>query len=102
MTKIFHVSRSCFYRPQKETEEPYDQKIYKIFKEHQGRYGSPRIEKRMKVLGLYSGKKKRKLKTTIPKGKREKDLLSRNFTAKRPNEKWCADISHIPIRGLFI
>ena len=58
------------------------------------------IEKRMKILELYAGKKKRKVRTTIPiQG--AKDVLRRNFIARRPNEKWCADISYIPIRNFF-
>ena len=55
----------------------------------------------MKVLGLYSGKKKRKPKTTTAiMG--AKDLLNRDFTARKPKEKWCADISYIAVQGLFL
>ncbi len=96
---------------------PHDQEIDKIFKEHKGKYGSPRIhaelrrrgihcsryqiENRMKILGLYSGKEQRKPKTPVS-FKEGKDLICRDFTAKRPNEKWCADISYIPIRNCFL
>lgn len=56
----------------------------------------------MRVLGLYSGKKKLKPKTTIVHKKVAKNLLGRDFTAHKPNEKWCADISYIPVRGMFM
>jgi putative transposase len=117
MAEILNVSRSGFYRPLKSLEKPYDDDICKIFKEHKGRYGSPRVhaelkrqgigcsryqvEKRMKILGLYSGKKKRKPKTTIGTIS-GKDLLKRDFIAQKPNEKWCADITYIPLKGIFV
>jgi transposase InsO family protein len=25
------------------------------------------------------------------------DLVKRDFTASRPNEKWCADITYVPV-----
>jgi len=76
MAEILNVSRSGYYHPWKDKKEPYDEEIHQIFKEHKGRYGSPRIhaelkrrgidcsrykvEKRMRVLGLCSGKQKKK------------------------------------------
>ena len=118
MAQILKVSRSGFYRPSKDAnKETFDKTLREIFKKHKGRYGSPRIhvelerrgvrcsrykvEKRMRVLGLYAGRKKRNPKTTIPV-EGSKDLLHRNFTAKTPNEKWCSDISYIPVRGFFV
>ena len=44
MAKVLNVSRSGFYRPQKDRKEPYDEDIHKIFKENKGRYGSPRMK----------------------------------------------------------
>jgi len=118
MAKILCTSRSGFYvLPNPKSYKEIDALIYEVFTSNKRRYGSPRIcaelerrgiqcsrymiEKRMKAIGLYSGKKKRKIKTTIPI-QSAKDLLNRNFIAKRPNEKWCADISYIPIRNFFV
>lgn len=117
MAKILGVSRSGFYIPHHpKSYKKIDDSILEIFIRHKGRYGAPRIhaqlkrqgiycsrynvEKRMKSLRLYAKKKKRRVKTTLS-AKGVKDLLNRNFTAKRPNEKWCADISYISIRGFF-
>lgn len=119
MAAMFKVSRSGFYRPdQAKSYDLLDKEIISLFTQHKGRYGSPRIhaelkkqgvfcsqyvvEKRMRVLGLYSGKKKRRPKTTVPAKESSKDLLHRDFTATEPNENWCGDISYLPVKGGFV
>ena len=84
MAGMLDVSRSSFYRPSNDRKNAFNEDIETIFQEHKGRYGSPRVhaelkrrglccsryyvEKQMKVLGLYAGKRKKKPKTTIPIG----------------------------------
>jgi transposase InsO family protein len=54
------------------------------------------------IEGLRRGKKPR---TTIPEEsalERARDLLQRDFTATRPNEKWVADITYLRTWNGFI
>lgn len=120
MAQLLDVSRSGFYRPylEENKNQILDVQIRESFHRNKGRYGSPRIhaelkrngiycsrtkvERRMKALGFYAGKKKRKIKTTLPIAEKSQDLWKRNFTADGPNQKWCADITYIPLRGIFI
>ncbi len=60
--------------------------------------GRDRVARLMKAEGLegvHRGKKKR---TTTPgerAAERARDLVKRDFTAKRPNEKWVSDITYV-------
>jgi len=97
MAQVLQVSRSRFYSPRKDQNyATLDEQIKEVFKEKKGRYGSARVyaalkrqdipcsrykvEQRMRILGLYAGKKKRKPKTTIGL-KGGSNLLARDFTA---------------------
>ena len=79
----------------------------------QERYGSPRVlqelrrqgictskrrvERAMRAMGLY-GRRPRRFRVTTaadPRHAFEPNLLSRNFTASRPNERWVTDITYI-------
>ncbi len=60
-----------------------------------GRDRVGRLMRREGLEGVRRGKKKR---TTIPDeaaAERARDLLQRDFTATRPNEKWVADLTYV-------
>jgi len=120
MCRVLEVSRTGYYdwlkRPTSKQElsnRKLDTHIQAVFVEHKGRYGSPRITDelidrgipcsknrvvaRMKVLKLRA-KAKRKYKMTTDSNHNKPiapNLLQRDFTADRPNEKWTSDITYI-------
>ena len=53
------------------------------------------VERLMGHMGLQGAVRGRKFKTTIPdeSAHRPADLVSRDFTADRPNQLWVADLS---------
>jgi transposase InsO family protein len=55
------------------------------------------VARLMRALGLSGAVRGRKFKTTIPDDAagRPADLVSRNFTASRPNELWVADLTYV-------
>jgi transposase InsO family protein len=89
-------------------------KIAQIFKEHHGRYGSPRIHDELKKQGILVGRKRieklmRELGLVACSKKRFKvvttdsnhsfrvfsNLLDRYFQASAPNQVWTGDITYI-------
>lgn len=119
MARLLKVSRGGFYKLRREgNDQTLDRYILESFRRNKGRYGSPRIhaellrkgfscsrskvERRMKALGLYAGRRKHKVKTTFPVKEGAEDLLQRDFKAAGPNKKWCADLSYIPLGKKFI
>ena len=117
---MLSIERSGYYawlkrKPGKRaiSNQALDRKIIAIFKKHQSRYGAKRITdelrdegetcsknrvaRRMKHLGL-SAKARKKFKVTTDSKHNlpvSSNLLNRDFTADRPNRKWCGDISYI-------
>ena len=117
---MFSIERSGQYawvnrKPCKQNvaNEILDKKIITIFNTHKSRYGHPRITdelnengekcgksrvfRRMKILGLRAkGKKKFKVTTDsnhhLPVAA---NLLSRNFNATAPNQKWVSYITYV-------
>jgi transposase InsO family protein len=55
------------------------------------------VDRAMRQLGLRGVTRKKKIRTTIPAkdGQRAGDLLNRDFTATRPNEKWVTDFTYV-------
>ncbi len=55
------------------------------------------VERLMGQMGLQGAVRGRKFKTTIPdeSAHRPADLVSRDFTANRPNELWVADLTYV-------
>lgn len=90
-----------------------DKKILTLFNQHKGRYGAPRltdelrgegekvsknrVARRMKALGIQAKGKKKFKATTDSKHELPvaSNLLNRDFTATKPNEKWCGDITYV-------
>lgn len=117
---LLGISKSGYYGWLDEPETARDRrdrnltpKVKAIFKEHRGRYGSPRVaralhaknatvnEKRvariMRENGLVSRPEKRFVATTdsTHKDPIAPNLLARNFTTQAPNRAWVTDVTAI-------
>jgi putative transposase len=115
------VSRSWFYKwksgtpgPRAERRDRLKAEVARLFAEHGGKYGSPRITADLKdagwrvsentVAGLMrelglAARRKRKRKATTRPGKgrwRAPDLVKRDFPAVQINRKWYGDGTEIP------
>jgi transposase InsO family protein len=55
------------------------------------------VDRAMRVLGLRGVSRTKKVRTTVPgkDGHRAGDLLNRDFTAERPNQKWVTDFTYV-------
>ena len=63
------------------------------------RVNHKRVARVMRAEGIRGYMKKRRVRTTIPEpsGQKYPDLLKRDFTAERPNERYVGDITYLPI-----
>lgn len=120
MCKVLQVSQSGFYswvsrKPSERTleNEKLLFRIRIIHNQSKRRYGSPkitdalrnqgikynhkRIERLMRINGIYSIVKKRFRITTTSKHNRPvaDNLLKKDFTASKPNRVWTSDITYI-------
>ena len=118
MCRVLTVSRSGYYawrnhppsdRAQANTRLTKD--VHRIFKEHKGRVGAPRIAKQLRAEGQRVGRNRiarvmqverlrakaaRKYKATTNSNHQlpvAPNLLQQDFTASAPNQKWVSDIS---------
>ena len=114
------VSRSWFYKhkggrlsPRAQRRDRLKAEVARLFAEHGGKYGSPRITADLRdegwrvsentvagllrELGLAARQKKRRKATTRPgKGRwRAPDLVKRDFPASQINRKWYGDGTEI-------
>ncbi|MBC6456726.1 IS3 family transposase [Actinomadura sp. HBU206391] len=55
------------------------------------------VERLMRELGISGARRGKKVRTTIRDDGHERaaDLLKRDFTATRPNQRWVADFTHV-------
>jgi putative transposase len=115
------VSRSWFYKwapgqlpPRAARREQLKAEVARLFRLHEGKYGSPRITADlqeagwrvsentvaalMREQGLAARRKKKRKATTRPgKGRwRAPDLVRRDFPAQKINQKWYGDHTEIP------
>jgi transposase InsO family protein len=121
MCRVLEVSASGYYawlkRPDSEREMANQKLLLKIKEIHQQsdkRYGVPRVYKALRGQGYSYNRKRieRLMRLNDIRAKQKKrfklttqsdhqhpvapNLLAREFTAERPNEKWVSDITYIP------
>ena len=132
MCKFFGVSRSGYYaflkridipdrdlpladkirECQEETNNTYGYRRVHIWLERQGIYRNPKTVLRvMQKYNLLSVVRRKKFKYVSEHLHKYPNLLNREFSTDRPNQKWVTDISYIPttqgncylsvIRGLY-
>ena len=80
-------------------------KTWKELKRRDVEVGRDRIARLMRAEGLEGVRRGHKKRTTIPDeaaAERARDLLQRDFTATRPNEKWVADITYLRTWNGFV
>ena len=94
-----------------------DREILKIYEMSKKRYGAPKIQKMLEKIGIKVNiklvqrhMKKLDIRSIIVKKfknhrskkdlKEYKNIISRDFTTKTINEKWCGDITYIHISGV--
>ncbi len=73
-------------------------KTWKELRRRDVEVGRDRVARLMRQEGLEGVRRGKKRRTTIPDEaalERARDLLERDFTATRPNEKWVADITYL-------
>jgi transposase InsO family protein len=65
----------------------------------EGPVNRKRIERVMREHRIQGLHRRRRVVTTVPDpaAARIPDLVKRDFTASRPDEKWCGDITYVPI-----
>ncbi len=121
LLEIAKIPRSTYYYYLKQSKKADKYAVIKseitvIFNENQGRYGYRRItmelhnrgyvinhktvQSLMKKLGLkcmVRNKKYRSYKGEI--GKVAPNIIERDFTAQKPNQKWTTDITEIEVSG---
>ena len=115
------MARSTFYYYLKRMKQPdkyikLKEIIKNIFKEHKGRYGYRRITmelhnqgyhinhktvlKLMKQCGLKCEIRKRKYRSYKGEvGKIAPNIISRNFKADKPNQKWTTDVTEFAVHN---
>jgi transposase InsO family protein len=121
MCKVLEVSPSGYYawrtRPPSAREmanRELAKQIEVVYNDSHGTYGSPRVYRQLRAQGVACGenrvarlmrllglraKQTRCYKSTTKRNKAHAvapNLLKRDFTADRPNQKWLADITYIP------
>lgn len=123
LLKIAKLKRSTYYeiinRKQEDKYEEIKERILQIYNENKGRYGYRRIKKTlekeeikiskkltlklMRELGIKGTRSNQKSKyNSYPgeAGQVVENLLDRDFTADKENEKWVTDISEFRINGI--
>ena len=60
------------------------------------------VERAMHTLSLEGVRRVRKVRTTVPDGKRAGDLINRDFTALAPNRVWVTVFTYVRTRAGFV
>jgi transposase InsO family protein len=127
MAGVLGASRSGYYawegrKPSRHEEKDLElaDLIRQIYKEHRGRYGSPRVWMELKGMGLSVSRKRieRLMKEMGFKGRRCRkrvkttdsshllavaaNILNREFGAENPGEKWVSDITYLRTKGTWL
>ena len=80
-------------------------KTWKELRRREVEVGRDRVARVMRQHGLVGKLRGSKKRTTIPDeaaAERARDLLQRDFTATRPNEKWVADLTYVRTWNGFV
>jgi putative transposase len=120
MCRVLGVTRQGYYayagrppsaRVRKEAE--LCSAIQEVFEQSEARYGSPRVLRELRNRGFQTSKRRveramRGMGLTPPRPRRHRETtkrndahpvapneLNRDFTAKRPNERWVTDITYV-------
>lgn len=126
LCRILAVSTSGYYRwlstePARRAragaEDTLAGQIRAVHEQSGGAYGSPRVtvelraqgvrvnrkrvERLMRRRGIIGTHQRRRIRTTIadPAAPAVPDLLRRDFTATRLDQRWCGDITYLPVAG---
>jgi putative transposase len=127
MCRLLEVSRSGYYKWKKrlpncrhQRREAVKASVIEIYHQYKRRYGAPRITRELNAKGITcslnhvatllreaglkarNGKRFKTSKSNSGLYNVSRNLLERNFTATRPNEKWVTDITHILIKGGWV
>jgi putative transposase len=119
MARVLGASRGGYYAGEGREPSKHKQKdkeladaIRRVFEEHHGRYGSPRVwaelrgrgwrasrkrvERLMREQGLRARRRRKRAKTTDSRHGLAcaGNILARNFQAAAPGEKWVSDITY--------
>lgn len=124
LCRILRVSRSGFYRwraaavarvARRDTEEQLAARIAAMHADSDGAYGSPRVSAELQAAGELVNRKRvarimrergiigrhlRKRRTTTvadPAAGPVPDLLGRDFSVGQPDQRWCGDITYLPV-----
>lgn len=120
MCRVLMVSRSGYYAwrnrspsDRAQSNARLTEEVHRIFNEHKGRAGAPRITKQLRTEGQRVGKNRvahvmqverlrakaaRQYKATTNSKHQlpvAPNLLQQDFTASVPNQKWVSDITYI-------
>ena len=120
LCRNLEVTRQGYYAWRKrppsssvEADAALNESIREVFRESRESYGSPRVrrelrargatvskrrvERAMRAMGLTPPTPRKIRKTTVrnPDDAVAPNLLDRNFTASRPNERWVTDITYV-------
>ncbi len=127
LAKMLNVSVAGYYRWKPRTASKQSQRrksvsvaVETIFKKYKKRYGAPRITKELNAMGIgcsrnyvaailhsaglkgCNGRKFKYRPAIEARTNIAENLLKRNFTAERPNQKWTTDITYIWVNGQWL
>lgn len=121
MCRVLGVTRGGYYayakrlpNPRQREDQQLHARIRELHEESRQTYGSPRIHAALRREGIEVSKRRveramrvMRLETVVPRRfqvttkadptqRFEDNVLDRNFTASRPNERWVTDITYVP------
>jgi transposase InsO family protein len=120
LCRVLGVSRQGYYAfaarepgRRERSDAALQERVREVHAESRGTYGSPRVRHALRASGLSVGKRrveramrslglavrqKRRFRATTaanPLHRVEPNVLARDFTATRPNERWVTDITYV-------
>jgi transposase InsO family protein len=127
MCGVLEVSRSGYYCwKRREASASFHRReemktsVDELFEQFEKRYGAIRLTRELKAKGIAcshnyvasilrelglrarNGKRFRYSKPNSSKKNIQPNILARDFTAQRPNEKWVTDITYISVNGKWL